>query len=292
MDQVPEVDLSSRLKKSYFKPESLVGIGMTCLAGLCLLLTLIPLGAVLSYVVIKGAGSFRFSLFTELPPPPLVPGGGFANALIGTVVMLVIATAISVPIGVFAAVYLSEFGSGILIPTIRFAANILTGVPSIIVGIFVYSILVLTTKTFSAIAGGVALSILMIPVILRTTDEALKIVPQQIRWASFGVGASNYQTILKVVLPAAMPSIVTGVTLAIARAAGETAPLLFTALFSQFWIKGLLEPTPSLAVLIFNFAIVPFKNQTELAWAASFVLVLLVLCSSIASRLATQRKVY
>ena len=224
---------------------------MTMLAGACLVVTLIPLVCVLGYVIIRGSGSLSLSLFTELPPPPLVPGGGFANALIGTLLMLGIATTISVPVGIFAAVYVSEFGTGKWVQSIRFAANVLTGVPSIIVGVFVYSILVVTTKTFSALAGGVALSILMIPVILRTTDEALRIVPQQIRWASVGVGATNYQTILKVVLPAALPSIVTGVTLAIARAAGETAPLIFTALFSQFWIKGLLEPTPSLSVLIY-----------------------------------------
>lgn len=271
---------------------SIFNQAMTILAGSLVVIALIPLLAVLSYVLIKGVGRLNLDLLTKLPPPPMVPGGGIANAIVGTLIMVGLASLISVPIGVGAAVFLSEFSNPATAQWIRFATNVLNGVPSIILGVFAYAALVVTTRTFSAYAGAVALSILMLPTIIRTTDEALKIVPQEIRWASLGVGAAKYQTVLQIVVPAALPTIITGVTLAIARAAGETAPLIFTALFTQFWPNSLSQPTPSLAVLVFNFATVPFKNQQELAWAASLILVLLVLTTSIVSRLALRRKTY
>jgi phosphate transport system permease protein len=271
---------------------SILNNAMTVLAGSLVVLALIPLLAVLSYVVIRGVSRLNLDLLTQLPPPPMVPGGGIANAIVGTLIMVGLASVISVPIGVAAAIFLSEFSRPTTARWIRFATNVLNGVPSIILGVFAYAALVVTTKTFSAYAGAVALSILMLPTIIRTTDEALKIVPQEIRWAALGVGAAKYQTVLQVVVPAALPTIITGVTLAIARAAGETAPLIFTALFTQFWPNSLSQPTPSLAVLVFNFATVPFKNQQELAWAASLILVLLVLTTSIISRFALRRKTY
>jgi phosphate transport system permease protein len=265
---------------------------MTVLAGTLVVLALIPLLAVLSYVLIKGISRLNLDLLTQLPPPPMAPGGGVANAIVGTLIMVGLASVISVPIGVGAAIFLSEFSNPSTARWIRFAANVLNGVPSIILGVFAYAALVVTTKTFSAYAGAVALAILMLPTIIRTTDEAFKIVPQDIRWASLGVGAAKYQTVLQIVLPAALPAIMTGVTLAIARAAGETAPLIFTALNTQFWPNSLSQPTPSLSVLVFNFATVPFKNQQELAWSASLILVLLVLTTSIISRFALRRKTY
>jgi phosphate transport system permease protein len=271
---------------------SIFNKAMTILAGTLVVVALIPLLAVLSYVLIKGFGRLNLDLLTKLPPPPMVPGGGIANAIVGTLIMVGLASLISVPIGIGSAIFLSEFSNPTTARWIRFATNVLNGVPSIILGVFAYSALVVTTKTFSAYAGAVALSILMLPTIIRTTDEALKIVPQEIRWASLGIGAAKYQTVLQIVLPAALPTIVTGVTLAIARAAGETAPLIFTALSTQFWPNSLSQPTPSLAVLVFNFATVPFKNQQELAWAASLILVLLVLTTSIISRFALRRKTY
>jgi phosphate transport system permease protein len=271
---------------------SIFNKAMTVLAGTLVVVALIPLLAVLSYVLIKGFGRLNLDLLTKLPPPPMVPGGGIANAIVGTLIMVGLASLISVPIGIGSAIFLSEFSNPTTAQWIRFATNVLNGVPSIILGVFAYSVLVVTTKTFSAFAGAVALSILMLPTIIRTTDEALKIVPQEIRWASLGIGAAKYQTVLEIVLPAALPTIVTGVTLAIARAAGETAPLIFTALSTQFWPNSLSQPTPSLAVLVFNFATVPFKNQQELAWAASLILVLLVLTTSIVSRFALRRKTY
>ncbi|MGK7873396.1 MAG: phosphate ABC transporter permease PstA [Xenococcaceae cyanobacterium] len=286
--------LGTSLKKNPTSTRSLFGVAMTALATACMIFTLIPLFAVLIYVGVQGFSRLNLDLFTKLPPPPGLEGGGIANAIIGTLIVVGIATVISVPFGVMAAVYLSEFSSGNkLARWIRFASNVLSGVPSIIAGIFAFGLLVSTgVLGFSAIAGGVALSVLMLPTIIRTTDEALQIVPQDIRWAALGVGAYNFQTVLKVVLPAALPAILTGVTLAIARAAGETAPLIFTALYSNFWPSGVLEPIATLSVLVYNFAIVPFEPQQELAWAGSLILVLLVLITSTLARWATRQKVY
>ncbi|MEO1004951.1 MAG: phosphate ABC transporter permease PstA [Cyanobacteria bacterium J06638_38] len=283
------------LKRNPTSPRTLFGLIMSGIAGFFTLLAIIPLFIILTYLLTKGISSLSASVFTELPPPPLVDGGGFGNAIIGTVIMVGIGALISVPLGIMAAIYLSEFNEGKAAEWIRFATNVLSGVPSIIVGVFAYSAVVLTFKTYSAWAGGFALAILMLPIIVRTTDESLKLVPQDVRQASVGVGANQYQTVLQVVLPAALPAIITGITLAVARAAGETAPLLFTALFTQFWPNWdnlLVEPTASLAVLVYNFAIVPFKNQQELAWGAAFILVLLVLTTSIISRLATAKRTY
>jgi phosphate transport system permease protein len=283
------------LKRNPSSPRTLFGLLMSGIAGLFTLAAIVPLFIILTYLLTKGIGSLSLSVFTELPPPPLVEGGGFGNAILGTIIMVGIGALISVPLGIMAAIYLSEFSKGEVADWIRFATNVLSGVPSIIIGVFAYSAIVLTTRSYSAWAGGFALAILMLPIIVRTTDEALKLVPQEIRQASVGIGANNYQTVLQVVLPAALPAIITGITLAVARAAGETAPLLFTALFTQYWTNWdnlLVEPTASLAVLVYNFAIVPFKNQQELAWGAAFILVLLVLLTSIISRLATARRTY
>ncbi|NCO75201.1 MAG: phosphate ABC transporter permease PstA [Cyanobacteria bacterium] len=286
------------LKKKSSSPRIILGSVMTGLSGLCMIVTLIPLIAVLFFVLVQGFSRINIDLFTQLPPPPGLDEGGLANAIIGTLVVVGIAVILAVPIGVLAAVYLSEFSHGNKFATsIRFATNVLSGVPSIIAGIFAFGLLVSSGIVgFSAIAGGVSLAVLMLPTIIRTTDEALKIVPQEIRWAALGVGAYNYQTVVQIVLPAALPGIVTGVTLAIARAAGETAPLIFTALFSNFWpnvsAQGLAEPIATLSVLVYNFAILPFKPQQELAWAGSLILVFLVLSTSILARLATRRKLY
>lgn len=282
------------LRKDSSRPRDIFNIIMTALSAFCMILALVPLVLVLTYVFIQGSASLTPALFFELPPPPGLEGGGIANAIIGTLVVVAIAAIISVPFGVLAAVYLSEFSSdGKVAQWVRFFTNVLSGVPSIISGVFVYALLVKSGLTgYSAVAGGVALSVLMLPTIIRTTDEALNIIPQEIRWASIGVGSSRYQTVLQIVLPAAIPSILTGVTLAVARAAGETAPLIFTALFSPFWPQGLFEPIATLSVLVYNFAIVPFRPQQELAWAGSLILVLLVLLTSIIARYVTSRKTY
>jgi phosphate transport system permease protein len=266
---------------------------MTGLVFICVALALLPLLAVLFYVIVQGASRLDLSVFTELPPPPLTKGGGFGNAIIGTLIMVGIGALISIPFGVMAAIYLSEFSSSQIAEWTRFATNVLSGVPSIIVGVFAYGVVVLSLKGYSGLAGGIALSVLMLPIIVRTTDEALKLVPAELRQAAIGLGATNIQTVSRVILPAALPAIITGTTLAIARAAGETAPLLFTALFWQYWRSNPLQgPMASLSVLIYNFATVPYKDQQQLAWAASLILVLLVLITSVISRLATARKVY
>lgn len=286
---------ASNLRRSPLSRRNVFGTIMNLLVFACVALALLPLLAVLFYVIVQGLSRINASVFTELPPPPLVPGGGFGNAILGTLIMVGIGALISIPFGIMAAIYLTEFSSGAVAKWTRFATNVLSGVPSIIVGVFAYGVIVLTTRTYSAWAGGFALAILMLPIIVRTTDEALQLVPNELRQAAVGLGATDFQSVFKVVLPAALPAIITGTTLAIARAAGETAPLLFTALFTQFWPNwnnSLMEPTASLAVLVYNFATVPFKNQQQLAWAASFILVFLVLITSMISRLATSRRVY
>lgn len=293
--QTQNTSPASNLRRSPSSRRNIFGTVMNALVFACVALALLPLLAVLSYVIIQGASRLNLSVFQELPPPPLVPGGGFGNAIVGTLVMVGIGALISIPFGILAAIYLTEFSTGKISDWTRFATNVLSGVPSIIVGVFAYGVIVLTTRTYSAWAGGFALAILMLPIIVRTTDEALQLVPDELRQASVGLGATNFQTVFKVILPAAIPAIITGATLAIARAAGETAPLLFTALFTQFWPNWnnyLMEPTASLAVLVYNFATVPFQNQQELAWAASFILVFLVLIASAIARLATARRVY
>lgn len=295
-DQHSNGSPTSGMTKSYKSPRSLFGIVMTALAGLRLAISLLPLFAVMLYVLGKGFSRLNFSLFNQLTPAPGLEEGGIGNAILGTLIVVAIATLMRVPFGVLAAVYLSEFSSGKITRWIRFATNVLAGVPSIIAGVFAYGLIVALTGQFSAIAGGVALAVLMLPTIVRTTDEALQIVPQDIRWASVGVGASNYQTVLRIVLPAAVPAILTGVTLAIARAAGETAPLIFTALNSPFWPnwppQGLFESIATLSVLVYQFATTFDKVQNELAWAASLILVVLILLTSVLARWATRKKVY
>ncbi|MEH2211941.1 phosphate ABC transporter permease PstA [Nostoc sp.] len=283
------------LTRSAMSQRTLFNTVMTVIAFTCGVLALVPLLAVLSYVIIKGFSSLNLAVFVELPPKALQKGGGFGNAILGTLLMVGIAALISIPFGVLGAIYITEFSSARVARWVRFAANVLSGVPSIIAGVFAYGIVVLTMVklnlgSYSALAGGFALAILMLPIILRTTDEALQLVSQDLRQASVGLGATNFQTVSQVVLPAALPAIVTGATLAIARASGETAPLLFTALFSNFWPDGVFQPTASLAVLVYKYAISPFKNWQSLAWAASLILVLMVLITSIIARWATRQK--
>ncbi|MEM6754065.1 MAG: phosphate ABC transporter permease PstA [Cyanobacteria bacterium P01_C01_bin.38] len=278
------------LNRSSSSKRTLFNNVMNGVIFVCGALALLPLGLVLSYLLIKGFSTLSLDLFYKLPPAPLDKGGGFGNAIIGTMIMVGIGTIISVPIGVAAAVYLTEFSKGKTARWIRFATNVLSGVPSIIAGVVTYGLLVLPLGGVSAYAGGVALAILMLPIIVRTTDESLQLVSNDLRQAAVGIGATNYQTVLLVVLPAALPSIITGITLSIARAAGETAPVIFTAGFSFFWIRSLTQPTPSLAVLVYRFATSFDQNQQSVAWAASLVLVLLVLISSIIARFVTRSK--
>jgi len=265
------------LRRSYFTRRALVSGGMTALAIGAALVAMAPLLSVLGALVSKGAWNFRWSMLTSLPPSALDEGGGFGNALLGTLIMTGIGGAIAFPLGILAAIYLAEFGGGRAAPVIRFAVRVLSGVPSIIAGVFAYGIVVLTFKSFSAWAGGVALAVLMIPVVVIAAEQALRAVPGKLREAAYGMGATRFQAIWRVVLPTAFSGVCTGCLLAIARAGGETAPLLFTAQFSNFWISGLNEPTPSMSVLIHNMSGRPSDHLIAMAWTASFVLVVAVL---------------
>ena len=271
----------------------LFGKVMTGLVFACVAIAIIPLASILFMVVANGLGGFSPAVFTELPPAAGMTGGGLRNAIVGTLLTCAIGAIISVPFGILTAIYTVEFGQNNWISQfVRFCTNVLSGVPSIIAGLFAYGIVVLLTGGFSAVAGGVALSVLMLPTIIRTAEEGLKSVPKATRLAAVGIGATNFQTVTQIVLPAAMPFIATGVTLAIARAAGETAPLLFTCLFNQYDIKGPWEPTATLSVLIYNFAISPYKNQQQLAWVAALIIVVIILAISIMARIISYRKVY
>jgi phosphate transport system permease protein len=269
-------------------------LGNRVLTGLCITLSfaaLIPLASILYLVVKNGLPLFDWSIFTELPPAAGMTGGGFGNAAIGTLIMVSLALAMSAPPGILAAIYICEYHpNGRLASIVRFVAKLLTGIPSIICGVFAFAAIVLATGKFSALAGGVALAVLMLPTILLTSEQALLGVQRAYREASYGLGATRFQTISRIVLPEAMPAIMTGVMLSVARAAGETAPLVFTALFSQFWMSSLMEPTASLSVLIYNFSAMPFEHQVKMAWTASLVLVLLVTATNITAQLVFSKK--
>ena len=265
---------------------------LTMTAGLFSAIAVLPLIAVLVYVLIKGGQKISFTLLTELPPPPGLEGGGIGNAIIGSFVVTIIAALIAIPVGVGGGIFLAEYSrGGKFAQFIRFGTNVLSGVPSIIAGVFIYGTIVtsrvLLGNAYSAAAGGMALSILMLPTVIKTTDEGLKLVSDDLRRGALGVGASKFVTVVRITLPTAFTPIATGVVLAIARAAGETAPLIFTALFSPFWsegIDGIFNPIATLSVLIYNFAIMPYEAQNELAWAASFVLVLFILALNLFAR--------
>ena len=276
---VPDLSYKQGLRRN------LIARLLTMTAGLFAAIAVLPLIAVLIYVLIKGGQKISFALLTELPPPPGLEGGGIGNAIIGSFVVTIVAALISIPVGVGGGIFLAEYSrGGKFAQFIRFGTNVLSGVPSIIAGVFIYGTIVtsriLLGNAYSAAAGGMALAILMLPTVIKTTDEGLKLVPDDLRRGALGVGASKFVTVVRITLPTAFTPIATGVVLSIARAAGETAPLIFTALFSSFWsegMDGLFNPIATLSVLIYNFAIMPYETQNELAWAASFVLVLFIL---------------
>jgi phosphate transport system permease protein len=261
----------------------------SAIAALFSLIAVLPLVLVLAYVLFKGGSLISASLLTQLPPAPGLEGGGIGNAILGTVIVTLIASLIAIPVGVGGGIYLAEYSrGGWFAQFVRFGTNVLSGVPSIICGVFIYGLIVSTRlffgQSYSAMAGGIALAVLMLPTVIKTTDEALKLVPQELRWGAIGIGASRFVTITRITLPAAFTPIATGVVLGIARAAGETAPLIFTALFSPFWPEGVFNPIATMSVLIFNFAIMPYEAQNALAWAASFVLVVMILAANLFAR--------
>ncbi len=269
-------------------------LGNKVLSAVCIslaFLTLIPLFSIVLLVIKNGLPLLRWSVFTGLPPAAGTIGGGFGNAIVGTLVMVGIALVLATPLGILSAIFVNEYAPfSQLAKTVRFVAKLLTGIPSIIAGVFAFAIVVLTTGKFSAIAGGVALAVLILPTILLTSEQALIGVQRAYREASFGLGATPFQTIWRIVLPEALPAMMTGIMLAVARAAGETAPVLFTALFSQYWARSAWEPTASLAVLIYNFSTLPYEYQVQLAWTASLVLVALVTITNVAAQMVFRKK--
>lgn len=262
---------------------------MLTLSAVCTLLVLSALFFILGYLLVHGLKSLNFDFFTKLPKPSGETGGGMANAIVGSGKVLLVSTAIGVPIGFLCGVFLSEYSSKSFAFLIRYTVDLLNGVPSIVIGIFAYAIIVQPMKRFSALAGGVALGIMMIPIAVRTTEEFLRAVPGSMREGAMALGATKARTIFTVVIPAAVSGLLSGLMLNLARVAGETAPLLFTALGNMFWSHGWLQPTATLPVMIYNYALAPEEDLHQQAWAAGFVLLALVLVINITARLVIQR---
>lgn len=264
-------------------------VAMLSLSGLCTVFVVGALFFILGYLLVHGAHSLNWNFFTKLPKPAGETGGGMANAIVGSAKVLLIATAIGVPLGFLAGVYLAEYSGKAFAFLIRYTVDLLNGVPSIVIGIVAYALVVRPMKHFSALAGGTALGIMMIPIAVRTTEEFLRAVPNSMREAAMALGATKARTVFTVVVPAAMAGLTSGMMLNLARVAGETAPLLFTALGNMFWSKGWLAPIATLPVMIYNYAIAPDEDLHQQAWAAGFVLLALVLAVNVTARMIIAR---
>jgi phosphate transport system permease protein len=257
--------------------------------ALSVLLALVPLALVLFFVISQGIRAINIDFFTQIPKPVGEPGGGMANGIVGTLILAGLGSLLAVPVGVVSGIYMAEYAGTRFASLIRFAADTLNGVPSIVIGVFVYGIAVLPFKQFSAMAGAIALGVMMIPIIARTTEELLLLVPLTMREGALALGATRARAVFTVVLPATLPGIITGVVLALARIAGETAPLLFTALNNRFFSTSLRQPISSLTVQVYNYAQSPYEDWHRQAWAGALVLVTIVLLCSLMARLATYR---
>jgi phosphate transport system permease protein len=262
---------------------------MWVLCLLAVVLALIPLAYILVFVVANGVKALDWNFFTHMPKPVGEKGGGMANAIVGTLILCGLASVFAIPVGIMSGIFVVESSSSKMASIVRFAADTLNGVPSIVIGVFVYAIAVMPFKQFTALAGGLALGIMMIPIISRTTEELLRLVPNSLREGALALGATHGRTVFSIVLPAALPGIVTGVVLALARIAGETAPLLFTAFSNRFFSTSLTQPIASLTVQVYTYAIAPYDDWHRQAWAGALVLVAIVLICSILARLATHR---
>ena len=265
---------------------SLAMNGLTCLAAI---LVICPLLLILGFLVYRGISAINVDFFVHLPKPVGEAGGGVANAIVGSLIMIGLAAGMGLPIGILGGVYLAESRDRRLPWLVRFLADVLNGIPSIVFGIFAYAVLVLPMRRFSALAGGFALGIIMLPIVIRTTEEMVRLVPQSLREAALGLGLPRWKVTLRIVLPTARAGIITGVMVAVARIAGETAPLLFTALGNRFWQQGLDQPIAALPLLIYAYAIAPYDDWHRQAWAAALVLITMVFVASLAARLATRR---
>ncbi|HLO26476.1 MAG TPA: phosphate ABC transporter permease PstA [Geobacteraceae bacterium] len=257
---------------------------MTILLAAFTVALLIPLVLIFVHIVRMGLSSISFDFFTQIPKPTGEAGGGMANGIFGSAILIALASVLGIPVGIFGAIYLSEYGGNRIASVIRFAADVLSGIPSIITGMVAYTLLVVPMKGFSAMAGAFALSLIMVPIVLRTTEEQLKLVPTSLREASLALGVPLWRTTLKVTLRSATKGVMTGILLAVARIAGETAPLLFTALGNQFWSRKLTEPMAAMPLQIFNFAIAPYEDWHRLAWAGALVLVTIMFALSLTAR--------
>ncbi len=257
--------------------------------ALSVLVALVPLGFLLFFVVIQGIQALNFDFFTKMPKPVGEPGGGMANAIVGTLILTGLGSLFAIPVGIMSGIYMSEYAGTRFASLVRFSADTLNGVPSIVIGVFVYGVAVLPFKQFSALAGGLALGIMMIPIIARTTEELLLLVPGTMREGALALGATRSRAVFSVVVPAALPGIITGVVLALARIAGETAPLLFTAFSNRFFTTRLTQPIASLTVMIYTYANSPYPDWHRQAWAGALVLVAIVLICSLLARFATRR---
>ncbi len=266
-----------------------VNVLMLSLSGLCTLLVVGVLFFILGYLFVHGARSLNWAFFTQLPKPAGETGGGMANAIVGSGKVLLLATAIGVPIGFLAGVYLAEYSGKTFAFVIRYTVDLLNGVPSVVIGIVAYALVVRPMKGYSALAGGVALGIMMIPIAVRTTEEFLRAVPNSMREGAMALGATKAKTIFTVIVPAAISGLTSGMMLNLARVAGETAPLLFTALGNMFWSKGWLAPIATLPVMIYNYAIAPDEDLHQQAWAAGFVLLTLILVINVTARMIIAR---
>ena len=259
------------------------------LCGASVLMALVPLALVLFYVVTQGVTSLNLAFFTQMPRPVGETGGGMSNAIVGSLIVTGLGALFAIPVGIMSGIYAAEYAGTRLAAAVRFAADTLNGVPSIVVGVFVYSIAVLPFRRFSALAGGLALGIMMIPLIMRTTEELLRLVPPTLREGALALGATRARAVFSVVVPAALPGILTGILLALARIAGETAPLLFTALNNGFWSTDVRQPIATLTVQVFTYSIAPYEDWHRQAWAGALVLVSMVLICSLLARVATAR---
>jgi phosphate transport system permease protein len=262
------------------------------LAGAATFMVLVPLAAIFGYLVYRGIGALNLNFFTQIPKPPGEPGGGMANAIAGSALILLIASAIGVPMGIGTGVYLAEYGKKRFGYMVRFTADVLNGVPSIVMGLVAYSLVVVPSKGFSAMAGGVALGIMMVPIISRATEEMLLMVPQSLREAAWGLGIPQWRTTLSITLRTASSGIITAVMLSFARVAGETAPLIFTAFGNTYWNWHLNQPTAALPLQIYVFSNSPYDEQVRLAWAGSLVLIVLIMVSISLVRWAASRGVF
>lgn len=284
------MELKSGLNRFNLYRRKTTNVVMLSVSFISAILTILPLILIFYYTIAKGITYLNLNFFTQLPTPVDTPGGGMVNAIVGTLILIGIGGAIGIPIGIFAGTYLAEFGHNKFAAVVRFLADVLSGIPSIVVGIVAWTLVVVPMKSFSALAGGIALAILMIPTITRTTEEMIKLVPHSYREAGLALGIPKWKTTLRIVLKTASKGIATGVLLGLARAAGETAPLLFTALGNRFWSTNIFQPMASLTVYIYEYAKSPFKSWNDQAWTAALVLIILISLFSLVFRIITRSK--